>query len=110
MAQQLNSKADVEQLPRGISPADYDFLRSIVEPRVQDPELVNEYVGAYIQVAAQLNLRPSAFAQLLQEQGSDLNQDLFLAGFLNQNRVANARLGVALDLSTPEHIRREIRA
>lgn len=110
MNEYYNSQGQLGILDQGISPNDYDVLKSVVQPRVDDPELLNEYIGAYVMIARNLNLTVAQFADLLREQGSDYNQDVFLAGYLNQNRVSNAKIGVALSLDTPLHIRREIRA
>lgn len=94
----------------GLDANSYDLLKNLVQSRVEDPELINEYVGAYAQVANNLNMSISSFVELLKSQGSTAEQDIFLAGYLNQTRVANAKIGVMLNLNTPQHILREIRA
>lgn len=86
----------------------YDILRSTVQARVSDPAMVDEYVAAYAQVAANLSMSIMEFVEMLNAQGTDYQQDIFMAAYLNDIRVANARIGVALDLGTPPWIKREI--
>jgi hypothetical protein len=97
-------------IDRGLDANSYDILKNLVESRVEEPELVDEYVGAYALVATNLNMSIASFAEFLRQQGSTAEQDIFLAGYLNQSRVANAKIGVGLNLNTPQHILREIRA
>lgn len=99
-----------QYIETGLDANSYDILRNLVQNRVEDPELINEYVGAYAQVAINLNMSIPSFVELLRNQGSTAEQDIFLAGYLNQTRVANAKIGVILNLNTPQHILREIRA
>jgi hypothetical protein len=94
----------------GLDANSYDLLKNLVQGRLEDPVLVDEYVGAYAQVANNLNMSIPAFVELLKNQGSAADQDIFLAAYLNQTRVANAKIGVTLNLNTPVHILREIRA
>lgn len=88
----------------------YDLLKNIVQSKVEDPAIVDEYIGAYALIARNLNITITEFVELLRSQGSDYDQDIFLAAYLNQSRVSNAKIGVKLNLNTPEHVRREIRA
>lgn len=99
-----------QYIDTGLDANSYDLLRNLVQNRVEDPALVDEYVGAYAQVAVNLNMSIASFVELLKNQGSTAEQDIFLAGYLNQTRVANAKIGVMLNLNTPQHILREIRA
>jgi hypothetical protein len=94
----------------GIDPLAYEELKCIVASRVEDPVLLNEYIGAYAMVAQSLNMTIPLFVDLLRNLGGEFEQDAFLAGYLNQNRVANAKIGVLLELNTPFHVRREIKA
>jgi len=94
----------------GIDPLAYEELKFIVSSRVEDPILLNEYIGAYAMVAQSLNLTIPQFVDLLRNLGGEFEQDAFLAGYLNQNRVANAKIGVLLELNTPFYVRREIKA
>jgi hypothetical protein len=108
MAQTINIQDQIIDL--GLDPNGYDLLKNLVQSKVEDAELVNEYIGAYAQVAVNLNMSIPAFVEFLQQQGTTAEQDIFLAGYLNQTRVANSKIGVLLNLNTPTHILREIRA
>jgi hypothetical protein len=92
-----------------IEATQYDALKNIVEARVSDPALQQEYIAAFAVIAQNLGLTTGQFAQVLREQGDSYEQDVFLAGYLNDSRVRNAKIGVALNLDTPEYIYREIR-
>lgn len=94
----------------GLDANSYEILKNLVQERLEDKVLIDEYVGAYAQVANNLNMTINDFVALLRTQGSLVEQDIFLAGYLNQTRVANAKIGVILNLNTPQHILREIRA
>ena len=98
------------QLDQSIEATQYDVLKNLIQSKVSDPLLWDEYAAAYIEIARTLNLSVTQFVELLRAQGSSYEQDAYLAAYLNQNRVANARIGIALDLSTPLYIRREIQA
>lgn len=99
-----------QYIETGIDANSYDILRNLVQSRVEDPVLLDEFIGAYAQVAINLNMSIPSFVELLKSQGSTADQDIFLAAYLNQTRVANAKIGVTLNLNTPLHVRREIRA
>ena len=94
----------------GVAPAEYDILTSFIKTKIEDIALLQDYVGAYLQVAQALNLHPSEFVKLLEQQGSDLAQDIFITGYLNELRYKNSKLGINLNLLTPVQILREIRA
>ena len=66
--------------------------------------------SAFALIAQTLDLTTAQFAELLRQQGDSYEQDAFLAGYLNDNRVRNAKLGIALNLDTPDYIYREIKA
>jgi len=110
MAQIFNSQGQLGPIDTSIEATQYDVLKNLIESKVSDPALWPEYIAAYVMIAQNLNLTVGAFVDLLRAQGSDYDQDAYLAAYMNQNRVANARIGIALDLSTPDYIRREIRA
>lgn len=106
----FNSKGQLGPLTESIDANQYDALKSLVSKKVSDPALVEEYMGAYVMVAKQLNMSITEFCDVLKKQGSDYDQDVFLAGYLNRSRVANAKLGVLLTITAPPAILREIRA
>jgi hypothetical protein len=106
----INSRGQMGYLDVAIEATQFDALKSIVESRVTDPELQKEYIYAFAVVAQNLNLTAGQFAEVLRQQGDSYDQDAFLAGYLNDNRVRNAKIGIALNLDTPDHILREIRA
>lgn len=110
MAEFFNTQSTLGPISRSLDANQYELLRAQVSQRVTDPALVDEYLGAYVQVARELNMSITEFVELLNNQGSDYDQDVFLAGYLNRNRVANARLGVLITLTAPASIAREIRA
>jgi hypothetical protein len=93
-----------------IEATQYDNLKSLVQTRVSDPELQKEYIAAFALVAKSLNLTVAQFADLMRQQGDSYEQDVWLAAYLNENRVSNAKLGVTLNLNTPISVLREIRA
>jgi hypothetical protein len=110
MAQIFNSSGQTGALDISIESTQYDVLKNLVQSKVSDPALWPEYIAAYTMIAQNLNISVGEFAELLRSQGSDYQQDAYLAAYMNQYRVANARIGIALDLSTPVHVLREIRA
>ena len=110
MAEIFNNRGELSQLDVAIEANQYDILKNLVQSKVEDPALIDEYVGAYALIANNLNITITQFVELLRSQGTAAEQDIFLAAYMNQTRVANAKIGVLLNLNTPEHIRREIRA
>ena len=110
MAEIFNARGQMGQLDQSIEATQYDVLKNLVQSKVSDPLLWDEYTAAYAEIARTLNMTVTQFVELLRAQGDDYQQDAYLAAYLNQNRVANARIGIALDLSTPTFVRREIQA
>lgn len=110
MSEIFNNRGQLGPIDVSIEATQYDMLKNLVQQRVEDPVLIEEYIAAFIQVAKNLNVTISEFVELLTKQGTQTEQDIFLAGYLNQTRVANAKIGVTLNLNTPLHVRREIRA
>lgn len=110
MSTYFNSQGQTGPIDVAIEATQYDSLKSLVQDRVSDPELQKEYIAAFALVAKSLNLTAGQFADLIRRQGDSYEQDVWLAGYLNQNRVSNAKLGVALSLDTPLSVLREIRA
>ena len=110
MAEIFNARGQMGQLDQSVEATQYDVLKNLIQSKVSDPLLWDEYIAAYTEVARTLNLTVTQFVELLRAQGNDYQQDAYLAAYLNQNRVANARIGIALDLNTPVFVRREIQA
>jgi hypothetical protein len=93
-----------------IEATEYDILKNIVESKISDPLLISEYLDAYVAVAQSVGLSLTQFSEILQSQGSNVNLDSTLIAYLNQGRVANARLGLSLSYSILPYIQREIQA
>lgn len=110
MSTYFNSQGQTGPIDVAIESTQFDALKSLVQTRVSDPELQKEYIAAFAIVAKSLNLTAGQFADLMRQQGDSYEQDVWLAGYLNQNRVSNSKLGVALNLNTPFSVQREIRA
>lgn len=110
MSEIFNRKGQLDQIDISIDANQFDILKNFVQQRVEDTALIDEYIGAFALIARNLNVTVAEFVNLLKSQGSTAEQDIFLAGYLNQTRVANAKIGVMLNLNTPQHILREIRA
>lgn len=99
-----------ETIIPSISADDYDIVFGFASNRVSDPALINELVGAYIEIAKQLNISPAEFVIKVKNQGSDFAQDVYLTYYMNSIRVKNAMFGVMAVQMPVESIAREIRA
>lgn len=110
MADIYNATGQLGPIDEGIDATQYEVLKNLIQSKVSEPALWNEYIAAYVEIARTLNMTVTEFTELVRSQGDDYQQDAYLAAYMNQNRVANARIGIALDLYTPIHIQREIQA
>ena len=104
-----NEEVVTETVP-GVDSASYDYVRAFAATRSKDPAIIDEMVSAYIDIADVLEISPVEFIQQIKSYGTKAEQDIFLAGYLNQVRVKNALIGISLGFTAPFHVQREIRA
>lgn len=93
-----------------ISAGNYNLVQAFVSSRISDPIIMDQLVQAYTEIAASLNISVQEFIQLVQSQGSNRDQDLYLATLLNTVRASNALIGVGGTNTPPVFIAREISA
>lgn len=94
----------------GIDSGTYDYVRAFAATRSKDPVVIDEAVQAYIEIAKLLEITPIEFIHQIRSYGTKLEQDVFLAGYLNQVRYKNALIGVTIGYRAPDHVARELRA
>ena len=98
-----------ESIP-GLDATAYDYLRAFAATRSSDPVVVDEAVQSYIEIAKILDITPVEFVNQVKQHGTKLEQDMFLAGYLNQVRYKNALIGITIGYRAPDHVARELRA
>lgn len=96
------------QQTNAISGNNYDAVRAYAASQSSVPEIINELVSTYIQVAQTLGITPVQFIQTVEQQGSTQAQQIYLSAYLNSVRQRNALLGVANTPGAPYFIQREI--
>ena len=88
----------------------FDYGRAYAESQSNNPTVVSELEQSYVLIAQNLGVSVFEFIQLLQQQGTTIQQALYLAAQLNSVRPRNALLGLPPNLTTPNFISREIAA
>lgn len=99
----------VGQVVPGVESHEYDYVRAFAAERSRDPTVINEMVTAYIEIAKMLGIKASEFVARVRQHGTKIDQDVFLAGYLNQVRYKNALIGITVGYRTPLPVLREIR-